>query len=1044
LGKEGFVADREQIHAAIAAQATLRGVVSDELIDATVAALKAQLVVIEPDELADRRRQATVLFADVAGFTALSEGIDPEIIAGLMNELWLVLDAAIVENGGRVDKHIGDAVMGVWGVDRSREDDPERAVRAALALRQRFEAFRGSRDLPIGIRVGVNTGPVMFGRVGVAGEHSVTGDAVNVASRLEHAAPHGEILISHGTYGPVRGVFDVRELDPLTVKGKSDPLRCYAVSREKERAFRRPNRGVEGLETRLIGREAELDAVRAAYQQSTETGSAQSVLVVGEAGAGKSRLLQEFTEWLDLQHESIYYLKGRCFPDLASVPLGLFKAMFSSRFGIKDDDDPVQVAEKLRSGFGVLSDAEADVTGHWIGFDLADSDAVEKLAGSAEFGTIASAYLARYLRYLLDDAPLVMVLEDVHWADQESLDAVTRLISKLGVSRLLVVMLARPSFVAAGSLRADDSTQSSVVRLEGLTDREVRSLVSDILRRLPEIPDVLMDMIVERSDGNPFYIEELIKVMIDDGVIVVPDDDGSWSVTATRLEELAVPPTLEGVLQARLDSLHPERRRTLQYASVIGRTFWDSAVVALEANQTSGHGAEVTEALGELTQREMVWRNPQSSMAGSTEFRFKHALLRDAAYETILLRDRQQLHALAADWLETQAGARLDEYLGLIAEHLEKSTDIDGAVEFHERAGAKSMLSGSLGAARVAYERALALRTRGGTEHSVEAARIRLDLGRVLEECGELNRATAEYRMVESDATDHHPDLLVLAQVGLVRVATIEGDWSSAAEMVGRAELLAERVGGSALVRFRITKAWILSWTGQFAIAVEVAELALELSRTLGDTADELDVLITLAGAHNFDGGSEDKATEMYLQAMELARDIGNVEREAILMGNLAVLAHIAAGVGEEHRLDEAIELYRTAYLLQEQLGTRGAITTLGNLAQALVEAGRLDEASKCAHRALRDSSAQRLAGDRAIAVIVHGQIAMARGDVALGLAIFGAIEHDGRSSDVVAQGELARVLAAYDIPDDEVAAGMKRGSDRDLDELVVELLAEK
>lgn len=1032
---------REQILAAIEAQEKLRGSVPDEVIDAAVEALQAQLEPVEQSDRGDRRGQATVLFADVAGFTALSERLDPEVIAGLMNELWSVLDSAIERHGGRVDKHMGDAVMGVWGMDDSREDNPERAIRAALEMTQGFQDFRRTKDLGIEIRVGVNTGPVLFGTVGTGTESSVTGDTVNVASRLEQAAPLGGVLISLNTYRHIRGVFDVQPLEPIRAKGKSEAVRCLLVSQEKPRSFREPTRGIEGVETQLVGRDAELGQLITAYERCVDTSSARQVTVLGEAGAGKSRLLEEFTEWLDLQSEGIYYLKGRCLPDLVGVPRSLIRELFNFRFEIFDDDAQDRVGAKLRAGFGVLDDAEADVVGHWMGFDLSHMPAVVRLAGSPEFGTVALAHLTRYFRALLSESPAVVVLEDVHWADNESLAVFEELIDRLGQAPLLVIRLARPTFLMSQEDQAGESTTRSLIRLAALSDDDVRSLTRDILHRLDQIPEALVELIRERAEGNPFYVEELIKMLIDDGVIRAPGDGTAWSVESPRLDGLLVPPTIEGVLEARLNALTPTQRRTLQHASVIGRSFWDAAVAALREEEAGPEADGVVSAdLNGLQGRELIRHNPHSSIANCSEFLFKHALLRDATYETVLLRDRRRLHSLAARWLEAQSGPRVDEHLGLIAEHLEKADAIDRAAELHERAGARFQAMGSLDAARLAYQRALSLRARLGSDHDFEAATARLALGRVLELSGELDTADHEFQVAEEDAGDHDVGVVALAQIGRARVACTEGDWAAATEFIARAEPSAQQIGGEVQARLLAAKAWMLARTGHVGDAVTVAEDAQRVSRQVEDPALELDVLITLAGAHAF-AGNTGTASGMYRQGLELARRVGNLERQAILMGNVAALEHAAAENRSDTRLRDAIGLYRETLSLQEELGTSGAIMTLGNLAQALVEAGNVDEASACAARALHASSTRRLSAERAIALLVHAEIAIARGHIERGLEILGAVAADPRTHDITAHGELQRVLGLFHITADTATAGMQRGGELDLDALTEEVL---
>ncbi len=267
------MADRHQLELAIAAQESLRGTVPDDVLDVTVDALRRQLSTV--DAGAQRRRQVSVLFADVSGFTAMSEGMDAELVADVMNDIWARLDVVITEHGGRIDKHIGDAIMAVWGTETAEEDDPERAVRAGLALQEALATFATEVGVAVAMRVGISTGLALVGAVGTTSEPTAMGDTVNVASRLEHHAPVGAVLIAHETYRTVRGVFDVRLLGDLDVKGKSAPVRAYVVERAKPRAFRVATRGVEGVETRTIGRDEEMAALRAAYLRMVERGSAR-------------------------------------------------------------------------------------------------------------------------------------------------------------------------------------------------------------------------------------------------------------------------------------------------------------------------------------------------------------------------------------------------------------------------------------------------------------------------------------------------------------------------------------------------------------------------------------------------------------------------------------------------------------------------------------------------------------------------------------------------------------------------------------------------
>jgi class 3 adenylate cyclase len=261
--RRSLMAEREQLEQAITHMESQRATLGDAIVDASITALRDKLAALEPPPSTEQqRKQITVLFADISGFTAMSETMDAEDVNDIMNALWERLDNAIVEYGGRVDKHMGDGVMALWGTETAREDDPEQAIRAALAMQEALASFREERQIDLAMRIGLNTGPVLLGQVGTTDEYTVMGDTVNLASRLEHAAPIGGILISHDTYRHVRGVFNMRLLDPIQVKGKVEPIQVYVVQQAKPRAFRKGTRGVEGIETRMIGREAELKCLQ--------------------------------------------------------------------------------------------------------------------------------------------------------------------------------------------------------------------------------------------------------------------------------------------------------------------------------------------------------------------------------------------------------------------------------------------------------------------------------------------------------------------------------------------------------------------------------------------------------------------------------------------------------------------------------------------------------------------------------------------------------------------------------------------------------------
>jgi class 3 adenylate cyclase/tetratricopeptide (TPR) repeat protein len=977
--------DREQLELAIAAQEQLRGLVDDEVIDLTIASLREKLAAGGPGS-DQRRRQATVLFADVRGFTSLAESADAEVVVDIMNAVWARIDAVIEGAGGRIDKHIGDAVMAVWGAEASSEDDPERAVRAGLELQQ---ALAGDEEASLEMRVGIATGPVVLGEVATTREFTAMGDTVNVAARLEGAAPVGGVLISHDTYRHVRGVFDVRALGPLQVKGRSEPVRAYVVQRAKPQSFRIPSRGVEGVETRMVGRDHELAALQRAFEQVAAGGRAAAVTIVGEAGVGKSRLVYEFENWVELLPERVFYLKARALATRRGVPYGMIRDLLSSRFEIRDSDSPAAVADRLRAGFAPhLSDGESDIVGHWLGFDLAPSPAVEHLRRSEGYANLCSGHLAHYFRSVAETGPALVVLEDLHWADQESLDLIERLLGWVDGSRVLFVGATRPTLLVerAGWLTGNPRHASHV--LAPLSEATSRALVDDVLQRLQVVPAEVADLVVARADGNPFFVEELIKMLIDDGVIVTGEVGDPWEIDLGRLDASSIPTTLTGVLEARLDTLTKDDRDALQRASVVGRVFWESAVGALAPSKPS---SDTERSLEVARARELIFPSERPSLNVSTEYVFKHALLRDVAYETVLLRDRTRLHGLVADWLEANAGERLGELLELVAEHRLLAGDREAAASGFAAAAERALSAGRSAAAMRLGRRAIALWSEAGAEPPPEAVvryaeaccRIGAYDDAAAATAGVLQRELSP--VLESDALYYGS-----------WVAGERGDPTLERALLERALPLAEAVGGTALVHVLFGLAWWGVGEGELDFARQHASRALDLADRSGDVNESVRALTVLAVIASLDHDLELSQSEA-TRAVELAAAVGNLEAEMVARGNLGVAHHLRGDeTGDLEQYELAAEQYRMQLERQERIGVASSALNAGlNLAQVYLRLGRLDEAEAALHEARRIDLLAQSVTLRLFATIVEADLRLLRGDTELGLELLADIQHD-------------------------------------------------
>lgn len=1022
--------EREQLERAKEALEAQRAVLGDAVVDAALGPLCARLATLQARALPleQQRKQVTVLFADVAGFTAMLERMDAEEATELLNAAWERLDGVITAHGGRIDKHIGDSVMALWGATAAREDDPERAIRAALAMQAALADLRQERGTPLAMRIALHTGPVLLGEVGLTREFTAMGDTVNLAARLEHEAPVGGVLISHDAYCQVRGLFDVQPQAPLTIRGKAAPVQSYIVERSKPRAFRMPTRGVEGIATRMVGRAAELRALQRAYTEALEQKETRLVTVVGEAGMGKSRLLYEFASWLELRPEPIHFFQGRAVPALQSIPGSVLRDMFAQHLDILESDGAATALFKFRAGMaGILPPERADLVGHLVGFDFSASPAVQNLLDSPDFGKLAQAYLTHYVRALTASRPLVVFLEDLHWADDRSLDIVARLVADLPRERLLVVGLTRPALF-------DNRPQwdgGARLALALLSAEDSSVLVDELLQRVEDIPAALRDRIVEGAEGNPFYLEELVKMLLDQGTIERgPEPLSRWRVNLERLRQVSVPPTLTGLLQARLDRLPRGERQVLECAAVVGRIFWDAAVADLLEVDRERVGA----VLDLLCTSELIFRRERSAFAGTAEYLFKHALLRDVAYEMVLLRRRRSDHARVARWLEAHAAERSGEHLGLIAGHLEYAGQFEPAADYLRQAADRALGAGAFREALGFYQRALALLPAESRERAallIRASEALLKLGEYREARQQLETGLALARQMGDDRNC----AAALNQLGVI--ANSQGDRPQARTHLEQGLALARQANDAAktaLVLYNL--GWLEMRQERLPIARARFSESQALYQGLGSRqglARTLDGLGTLACLQ----GEYQEAGALYGQSLELARAAGNRLSEAITLGNLGETARLQG----DYRT--AQQYCRAALEIHQEIGSRVNIALMTcNLGHAAAALGDHAAARSRYHEALRlamDIAAipyalENLAG---LAGLLAQQGEQQRALALLGLVLgHPAVYGDGRQ---VADQVLAGLRTQ--LSPEQVEAGLAGGRLLTLEAVVAEIL---
>jgi class 3 adenylate cyclase/tetratricopeptide (TPR) repeat protein len=922
--------------------------------------------------LASERKQVTILFADFSGFTSFTSKHDAEEVRDHMVSTWERLDGILRAHGGLVEKHIGDAVMAVFGARQSRESDPVQAVRAALAMQACLsEGVAKGKPAPLKMRIGIHTGLVVLGPLGNTGEFAATGDPVNVANRIEQNAPLGGVLISHDTRRHVYGWFNLQEMPLLSVKGKSEMIQTYQVLSARPRPLTDTLSGIEGVATRMIGRELELELLKSTFQSVMTQRDVRIVTVVGDAGIGKSCLWQQFGKWVESLPENARLFCGRASAEMERLPFSLMRDVFSSRFEIQESD-PVAVARaKFERGvIDLLAGGDANATGgaaqehviqaHYLGqllgLDFSNSPHLRDLLKDPEqIRARAFHYMSAFFASMtkrIEISPsgaetkaVLIILEDVHWSDEGSLDLIDYLARNCRGAPVMMVCLARPTLYERRPRWGEGLVDYKRVTLDCLSRNESCELVEIILHKAAEIPDALAELVVGGAEGNPFYIEEMIKMLIDQKVIVPGAEH--WRIEPERLAATRVPATLTGVLQARLDGLTLLERGVLQRASVIGRVFWDSAVERLSnaAARRAGGGArkegavtkrEILETLAGLRRKELIFRSDTSAFAGSVEYCFKHELLRSVTYESVLKKFRRDHHAEVASWLIDHSGERIGEFTGLVAAHFEQAGRDVEAAEWYGRAGIQARAGYAPVTAIDYLRKALALSPSELPETEASLVR-RLEwheaLGDALAAQARFSEARDEYLVARSLA-----EMLnnVVAQArtwnGIAFLHERKGDYRASIEAAEQAKTIAERAGaagGRELIRSLHLKGWALYRFGDAQAVLALGAETLALCTAAGDRRG-LATSYKLHGVAHLQLGHYPEADRYFEKGLSICNELDDRRTASAMWSNLGESARLRGDCRS------AADLYQKAINISRQTGNRESeIIYLNNLGGA-------------------------------------------------------------------------------------------------------------
>lgn len=886
-----------------------------------------------------------MLFADLVGFTGLSEERDPEQVKNLVDRCFERLAADVTAYGGKVDKILGDAMVALFGAPVAHEDDAERAVRTALQMQHTLDVFCREIATEVRMRVGVNTGEVLVGALRAGDDYTAMGDVVNVANRLQTAAAPGEVVVGSQTYAATSNVVQYDELGELEVKGRAEPVRAWRAQTVLAPPGYRPRRE----RTPLVGREAEMGILRHVLAAAATRLRPHLVLLSGEAGIGKSRLAEELALTATLDHDAAVYV-GRCVPYGEANPWWPVSEILRQAFAIDLADSIEESRRKAERGARLatrLEGPEADriVEGllYLMGFDNALTE-IEPSRATEE----AIAALAEVLQGIASRHLVLVFIADLHWADQVVLELIDNLLERLRGLPVVVASTSRPELQDRWSPEPGRHNAVSL-HLDPLDAAATGELAGVLLGR--EVPEELLSVLQERSGGNPFFVEELVALLDEAGVL-----DGSspdWAAIPTELSDL--PATLRGLVAARLDAVGPAERNLLEDAAVVGRV---GSVAALGALGEARGEREVARLIDAAVGRDLL-------VVSDGRFEFKSDLVREVAYETLTKSSRARRHAVLAQWLADRARrtGREDEQLEQIAHHFAVAAELVGEVDAVDGVPG-DLREDALGWLERAADRALERESNLAAEQFFDEA------------VGLLS---------SSEDEDRRRLLLGRAQARTGR-HDLPGARADIEEVLAKAE---ESGDATQRVRGLIILGEIQQKEGDIAGAVATLEEAMTVANAQDDKA-ALAAALRQWGMANLFLGELDKAEAAAAEACEAFRALGDRRGEAWALQNLA---WIAFSRGETDIADE--RLTESARLFEEISDWGGRSWARGLLGFVRLAQGRLEDAGRLADEVIEEA---RKAGDR----WAHAMTLVLQASVALWLGRAGRAVESAREANTI------------------------------------------
>ena len=928
----------------------------------------AEQILVSRTALEGERKQVTVLFADVSGFTRLSERLDPEEVHGLITRAFEIMLAEVHRYEGTVNQFLGDGIMALFGAPVAHENHAERAVRAALGIREGLvqfaRALQQERGITFRVRQGVNTGLVVVGSIGndLRMDYTAVGDTTNVAARMLQASEPGDILVAETTRRLLGDqAFEVRALGPLTVKGRAEPVAAWSVLAAHRPRGRVPTESDRSL-TPFVGREQERRTLRECFERA-QAGQGQVVFIVGEPGIGKSRLLHEFRRSLGAEAA---WLEGRCVSFGRSAALHPVIDLLRHGLGIADLDDDVAIATKMRAHVAALGGDLAPTIPfleYLLSVDPADPS-VATMEPQHRRGEVFDA-LRRFFAASAAGRPHVMVFEDLHWVDQATEEFLLRLADLVPTSRLLQICTYRPGY----QHRFGDRTYHTRLVLSALSARDSATLAEGMLHT-DGLPAPVQTLIVEKAEGNPFFVEEVVASLRETGTLRYRD--GAW-VLADEVETVSVPDTVQDVIMARIDRLPEPAKRTLQIASVIGRDF-PGRLLDRIAHPTPGGDTPIAE----LKATELVY---ERGGLGEVAYTFKHALTQEVAYGSLLLAHRRILHERIARSIEDLYADRLAEHYEVLAMHFRRADVPAKALEYLVKAGGKAARAFASREALALYDEAERVAEELGDAASWETwlglHRARLDLYVLV---GEFERAR--------DAGERALDVArangavgaegeVLAAISMASV--LAHQFERALDEARQAVAIGERTHAPHVVAAAsLATVFVYEVTGRLDEAAASVTRVFAITRASGDVVNEAAALVFAAELEHWEDRF-DKAAAMYAQGLELGRQ-HNV-MVALLEGGFMSGVNLTS----HGRYDEAIAVFEEGLALAEKVGDENYTPRyLNSLGRLYFECGDLGRAEDLNRRAAEGARQRRDDESIANADLNVADVVLARGDVKL------------------------------------------------------------